>query len=39
MRLGKVEIEDTYAEAFEGIYFRVIVTAEDEETLRRAAED
>ena len=39
MKLGKVEVEDTYAEAFEGIYFRVIVTAEDEETLRRAAED
>ncbi|MEM2911090.1 MAG: formylmethanofuran--tetrahydromethanopterin N-formyltransferase [Candidatus Bathyarchaeia archaeon] len=32
-------IEDTYAEAFEGIYCRVIVTADDEETLRRAAED
>ena len=32
-------IEDTYAEAFEGIYCRVIVTADEEETLRRAAED
>ena len=32
-------IEDTYAEAFEGIHCRVIVTADDEETLRRAAED
>jgi formylmethanofuran--tetrahydromethanopterin N-formyltransferase len=32
-------IEDTYAEAFEGIYCRVIVTADDEETLRKAAED
>ncbi|MCD6242151.1 formylmethanofuran--tetrahydromethanopterin N-formyltransferase [Candidatus Bathyarchaeota archaeon] len=32
-------IEDTYAEAFEGIYCRVIVTAEDEEILRKAAED
>ncbi|MBS7608030.1 MAG: formylmethanofuran--tetrahydromethanopterin N-formyltransferase [Candidatus Bathyarchaeia archaeon] len=30
-------IEDTYAEAFEGVYCRVIVTADDEETLRRAA--
>ncbi|MEM2465697.1 MAG: formylmethanofuran--tetrahydromethanopterin N-formyltransferase [Candidatus Bathyarchaeia archaeon] len=30
-------IEDTYAEAFEGIYCRVIVTADDEETLRKAA--
>jgi len=35
----KVEIEDTYAEAFDGIYCRVIVTADDEETLKRAAED
>jgi formylmethanofuran--tetrahydromethanopterin N-formyltransferase len=37
--VGKVEIEDTYAEAFDGLYCRVIVTADDEETLRRAAED
>ncbi len=34
-----MEIEDTYAEAFDGLYFRVMVTADDEETLRRAAED
>jgi len=34
-----VEIEDTYAEAFDGLYFRVLVTADDAETLRRAAED
>jgi formylmethanofuran--tetrahydromethanopterin N-formyltransferase len=32
-------IEDTYAEAFEGLYVRIIVTADDEETLRKAAED
>jgi formylmethanofuran--tetrahydromethanopterin N-formyltransferase len=32
-------IEDTYAEAFRGIYCRLIVTADDEETVRRAAED
>jgi len=30
-------VEDTYAEAFEGVYCRVIVTADDEETLRKAA--
>jgi formylmethanofuran--tetrahydromethanopterin N-formyltransferase len=30
-------VEDTYAEAFEGIYCRVVVTADDEETLRKAA--
>jgi formylmethanofuran--tetrahydromethanopterin N-formyltransferase len=35
----KVPIEDTYAEAFAGIFCRVIVTADDEETLRSAAKD
>ncbi|MGC9095368.1 MAG: formylmethanofuran--tetrahydromethanopterin N-formyltransferase [Candidatus Bathyarchaeia archaeon] len=35
----KTEIEDTYAEAFAGIFTRVIITADDEETLRKAAED
>jgi len=37
--INKNLIEDTYAEAFEGIYCRVMVTADDEETLRKAAED
>jgi formylmethanofuran--tetrahydromethanopterin N-formyltransferase len=32
-------IEDTYAEAFDGFYSRVFVTAGDSETLRRAAKD
>lgn len=35
----KAEIEDTYAEAFDGLYSRVIVTADDEEVLKKAAED
>ncbi len=35
----KVEVENTYAEAFEGIYCRVIITADDEEVMRSAAED
>jgi formylmethanofuran--tetrahydromethanopterin N-formyltransferase len=35
----KAEIEDTYAEAFDGLYCRVIVTADDKEVLRRAAND
>ena len=35
----KVEIADTYAEAFDGLYFRILVTADDQETLRQAAED
>jgi len=37
--IKKSKIEDTYAEAFDGLYCRVIVTADDEETLRKAAED
>lgn len=36
--MGKAEIEDTYAEAFEGVYCRVILTADDKKTLRKAAE-
>jgi formylmethanofuran--tetrahydromethanopterin N-formyltransferase len=35
----KAEIEDTYAEAFDGLYCRLTVTADDGETLRSAAED
>ena len=35
----KAEIEDTYAEAFDGIYSRAIVTAGSAEILRKAAED
>ena len=35
----KAEIEDTYAEAFEGLFSRVIITADVEEVLRRAAMD
>lgn len=35
----KSRLEDTYAEAFTGIYCRVIITADDEETLKRAAYD
>jgi formylmethanofuran--tetrahydromethanopterin N-formyltransferase len=37
--MAKAEIEDTYAEAFRGLFCRVIVTADDEETLHKAAED
>jgi formylmethanofuran--tetrahydromethanopterin N-formyltransferase len=35
----KATVEDTYAEAFEGLYCRVILTADDKETLRKVAED
>lgn len=34
-----VEVEDTYAEAFDGLFCRVVITADDEEVLTRAAED
>jgi len=38
--IDKTLIEmDAYAEAFDGIYCRILVTADDEETLKRAAED
>jgi len=37
--IKEAEIEDTYAEAFDGLYCRVIVTADDAETLKKAAED
>ncbi len=36
--MSKIEVEDTFAEAFSGIYCRVIITADDQETLRKAAE-
>jgi formylmethanofuran--tetrahydromethanopterin N-formyltransferase len=36
--MPKAQIDDTYAEAFSGIFCRVIVTADDMETLCRAAE-
>jgi formylmethanofuran--tetrahydromethanopterin N-formyltransferase len=35
----KAEIEDTYAEAFDGILARVIITADHHEVLQSAAED
>jgi formylmethanofuran--tetrahydromethanopterin N-formyltransferase len=37
--VSKDSIEDTYAEAFDGLYVRIIVTADDEKTLKKAAED
>ena len=38
-KLGKAPVEDTFIEAFEGIFCRVIVTADNQETLHKAAED
>jgi formylmethanofuran--tetrahydromethanopterin N-formyltransferase len=37
--IKKAEIEDTFAEAFDGLYCRLTVTADNEETLKKAAED
>ena len=37
--MKKVIIDDTFAEAFSGLFCRVIVTADDEQTLHKAAED
>ena len=38
-KMVKAEIEDTYAEAFEGVYCRVIVTADGTKTIHEASED
>ena len=35
----KAIVEDTYAEAFEGIFCRLVITADDQRTVRAAAED
>jgi formylmethanofuran--tetrahydromethanopterin N-formyltransferase len=37
--IDKTRISSTYAEAFQGICARVIVTADDDSTLKKAAED
>lgn len=37
--INKSLIVDTYAEAFPGLYCRVIITAEDKKTLKKAAQD
>ena len=36
---AKAEIRDTYAEAFQGIFCRIIITADNARTMRNAAED
>jgi formylmethanofuran--tetrahydromethanopterin N-formyltransferase len=37
--MAKALIEDTYAEAFQGVFCRIVVTADDAKTLQKAAED
>lgn len=39
MKIKNTEIEDTYCEAFDGLYLRLLVTAKDEKRLKRAAYD
>jgi len=37
--MGIEKLDNNYAEAFEGIFTRIIITAENEQTVKRAAED
>ncbi|MCW4042346.1 MAG: formylmethanofuran--tetrahydromethanopterin N-formyltransferase [Candidatus Bathyarchaeota archaeon] len=37
--MGIEKLDETYAEAFEGIFIRIVLTAEDLETLKAAAEE
>lgn len=37
--MTKAPVDDTFIEAFSGLYCRVILTADDKETLQKAAED
>ncbi len=36
IKIGDIEVEDTYCEAFDGLYSRLIVTARDEKRLKKA---
>jgi len=35
-KVGKIEVEDTYCEAFDGLFTRMLVTAQDKKRLERA---
>jgi len=37
MRIGNVEVEDTYCEAFDGLFSRLLITARDDKRLKKAA--
>ncbi|MBN2518829.1 MAG: formylmethanofuran--tetrahydromethanopterin N-formyltransferase [Candidatus Altiarchaeota archaeon] len=37
LAIGNIPVEDTYCEAFDGLYARLLVTAKDEKRLKRAA--
>jgi len=39
LKIGQIEIEDTYAEAFDGLFSRILITADDDKRLRKAALD
>jgi len=35
--MGEIEIEDTYSEAFDGLFSRILITADNDKLLRKAA--
>ncbi|MFQ5975267.1 MAG: formylmethanofuran--tetrahydromethanopterin N-formyltransferase [Candidatus Hydrothermarchaeales archaeon] len=37
IKIGDIEVEDTYCEAFDGLYSRLIITARDKKRLKKAA--
>ncbi len=37
LKLERIEIEDTYSEAFDGLFSRILITADDEKMLYKAA--
>lgn len=37
MRAGKIDVDDTYCEAFDGLFTRFVITAKDRKRLERAA--
>ncbi len=38
LKINNVAVEDTYCEAFDGLYARLLITARDDKRLRKAAE-
>jgi len=36
MKIGNVEVEDTYCEAFDGLFSRLLITAKDDKRLKKA---
>ncbi len=36
LKVGQIEIEDTYSEAFDGLFSRILITADNDKLLRKA---